>query len=126
VGMVQRIFGSPNKEKAVSFKDCSFTMDSTLSPSGKVFGNTWEFYDAKNALFDHCIFNAGRKNLPTFNVPEILFLNCTFFQNSNKDFNAAAIFKGTTKFIMKGEGKLNTERSKFEGTILYNDQKLLK
>lgn len=126
VGMVQRIFGSPNKEKAVSFKDCSFTMDSTLSPSGKVFGNTWEFYDAKNALFDHCIFNAGRKALPAFNTPEIIFLNCTFFQNSDNDFNAAAIFKGTTKFVMKGKGKLNTEQSKFEGTILYNDQKLLK
>lgn len=126
VGMVQRIFGSAEKEKAVSFKDCSFTMDSTLSPNGKVFGNTWEFYDAKNALFDHCIFNAQGKSLPTFNTPEIIFLNCTFFQNSNKDFDAAAIFKGTTKFIMKGEGKLNTERSKFHGTILYNDEKLFR
>ncbi len=126
VGMVQRIFGSADKEKAVSFKDCLFTMDSTLSPNRKVYGNTWEFYDAKNALFDHCIFKAEGKALPTFNTPEIIFLNCTFFQNSDKDFNAAAIFKGTTKFIMKGKGKLNTERSKFQGTILYNDRKLLK
>lgn len=126
VGMVQRIFGSAEKEKAVSFKDCLFTMDSTLSPNGKVYGHTWEFYDAKNALFDHCIFKAEGKVLPTFNTPEIIFLNCKFFQNSDKDFNAAAIFKGTTKFFMKGKGKLNTERSKFQGTILYNDQKLLK
>lgn len=123
VGMVQRIYGSPDKRKAVSFKDCLFTMDSTLSPNGKVYGNTWEFYDARNAFFDHCTFDAGNKNLPTFNTPEITFLNCTFSQNSNKDFNAAAFFKGTTKFIMKGTGKLNPEKSNFQGTIIYNNQK---
>jgi hypothetical protein len=123
VGMVQRIYGSPDKSKAVSFKDCLFTMDSTLSPNGKVYGNTWEFYDARNATFDHCTFDAGNKDLPTFNTPEITFLNCSFSQNSNKDFNAAAIFKGTTKFVMKGKGKLNSERSSFQGEILYNNQK---
>ena len=124
VGKVERIFGSEDKSKAISFKDCLFTMDSTLSPNGKVFGDHCEFYEAQNVIFDHCTFDAGNRNLPVFNTPEITFLNCTFSQNSNKDFNAAAFFKGTTKFIMKGKGKINTSEATFEGAVIYNNEKI--
>lgn len=123
VGMVQRIFGSTDKDKATTFKNCLFTLDENKSPNGKVFGDTWEFYNAKNVVFDNCVFDADSKHLPTFNTPEIEFLNCTFSQNSDKDFNAAAIFTGTTTFIMKGKGRLNTAESSSQGTILYNDKK---
>lgn len=124
VGRVERVFGSADKSKATSFKDCLFTMDSAMSPNGKVFGDTWEFYDAKNVIFNHCTFDAGHKNLPTFNTPEIIFLDCTFSQNSNKDFNAAAYFKGTTNFIMKGKGKIDATKSHVDGDIIYNGHKL--
>jgi hypothetical protein len=122
VGMVQRIFGSADKSKAAFFKDCLFTMSAKMSPDGKVFGDTWEFYEGQNIIFDHCTFDAATKHLPTVNTPEIVFLNCTFSQNSDKDFNAAAIFKGTTKFVMKGKGTLITSLSDFTGKIIYNDQ----
>jgi len=124
VGMVQRIFGSADKSKATSFKNCLFTLDNKMSPNGKVYANTWEFYDARNVVFENCTFNAGSKSLPTFNTPEIVFLNCNFYQNSDKIFNAAAIFKGTTKFVVKGEQIMNLEKSKFEGDIIYNNKKL--
>jgi hypothetical protein len=93
-----------------------------MSPDGKVCGDTWEFYEGQNIIFDHCTFDAATKHLPTVNTPEIVFLNCTFSQNSDKDFNAAAIFKGTTKFVMKGKGTLITSLSDFTGKIIYNDQ----
>ena len=125
VGKVERIFGSADKSKAASFKDCLFTMDKKRSPNGKVFGDTWEFYEAQNIIFDHCEFDAGTKRLPNFNTPEIVFLNCTFSQNSDKNFNAAAIFKGTTKFIMHGKGRIETSQSNFSGNIIYNNQKVL-
>jgi len=122
VGRVERIFGSADKNKAASFKDCLFTMDPKMSPNGKVFGDTWEFYEGQNVIFDHCKFDAATKRLPTFNTPEIEFLNCTFSQNSDNNFNATAIFKGSTKFVMKGKGKLDASKSHFEGNIIYNDQ----
>jgi len=122
VGKVERIFGAADRTKATSFKDCIFSMDPALSPNGQVFGDSWEFYEAQNVVFDHCQFDAANKNLPTFNNPEIVFLNCSFSQNSDKNFNAAAIFKGTTQFIMKGKGKMVTDRSNFNGNIIYNGQ----
>ncbi len=81
------------------------------------------YNDRRLHFLHHCTFDAGNKSLPTFNTPEIVFLNCIFSQNSDKNFNAAAIFKGTTKFVMKGKGKLNPEQSSFQGTILYNNKK---
>jgi hypothetical protein len=124
VGRVERIFGSVDKSKATSFKDCLFTMDPKMSPNGQVYGDTWEFYEGQNVVFDHCEFDAVNKYLPTFNVPEIEFLDCSFSQNSDKNFNAAAIFKGTTKFIMAGKGKIDATKSVVEGNLIYNNKKI--
>lgn len=122
VGKVERIFGSADKKKAISFKNCLFTMDKKKSPNGKVFANHCEFYEGQNVVFDNCEFNSGTTRLPVFNNKEIVFLNCRFYQNSNINFDASAIFKGTTKFIMKGKGKLDATEAKFEGKIIYNNQ----
>nr|MDQ6890442.1 right-handed parallel beta-helix repeat-containing protein [Bacteroidota bacterium] len=124
VGMVQRIFGSADKSKAISFKDCLFTMDKKRSPNGKVFGKSWEFYEGQNVIFDHCVFDAKSRRLPIFNTPEIVFLNCTFSQNSDENFDAAAIFKGTTKFVMKGKGKIDASKTIVRGALIYNNQKI--
>lgn len=123
VGKVERIFGSPEKSKAIGFKNCLFTMDKSKSPNGKIFGDYCEFYEGQNVIFDNCEFNADTKRLPIFNQKEIIFFNCKFFQNSDEDFNGSAAFKGTTQFIMKGKGKLNTAESNFQGEIIYNNQK---
>lgn len=123
VGKVERIFGSADKDKAISFKDCLFTMEKSKSPNGKVFGDYCEFYEGQNVIFDNCEFNADARRLPVFNQKEIVFLNCKFSQNSDYDFNGSAAFKGTTQFIMKGKGKLNAAESSFEGDIIYNKQK---
>ena len=124
VGKVERIFGSPDKSKAISFKNSLFTMDTKRSPNGKVFGDYCEFYEGQNVVFDNCEFNAGNKQLPIFNNKEIVFLNCRFYQNSNNNFKASAIFKGTTKFVMKGKGKLDAAEAYFEGEIIYNKKKI--
>jgi hypothetical protein len=122
VGMVQRIFGSQDKSKATTFTDCLFTLDSTKSPNGKVYGDTWEFYEGQNVLFKNCEFDADGKKLPTFNTPEITFLDCSFSQNSNANFNAAAFFEGTTTFIMKGNGKIDASNAHVTGTLIYNNK----
>ena len=41
-----------------------------------------------------------------------------------KIFNAPAIFKGTTKFVMKGKGKIDASKATVEGELIYNDQKV--
>ncbi len=124
VGKVERIFGSADKSKAISFKDCLFTMDKKRSPNGKVFGESWEFYEGQNVIFDNCVFDAAGKRLPIFNTAEIVFLNCKFSQNSDENFNAAATFKGTTQFLMKGKGKIDASKTIVEGVLIYNAQKI--
>lgn len=124
IGKVERIFGAADKSKAISFKNCLFAMDKTKSPSGKVFGEYSEFFEGENVVFDHCEFNAANKRLPLFNHKEIVFLNCSFSQNSKENFRASASFKGITKFTMKGKGKIDTSEANFEGVIIYNKKKI--
>ena len=120
VGRVERIFGSADQSKATVFRNCFFTLDPKFSPNGKVFGDTWEFYEGAHVVFDHCSFDAASHSLPTFNTPEITFIHCSFSQNSNANFNAAAIFTDTTRFNMKGPGKIITSLSRFMGPVIYN------
>lgn len=122
VGKVERIFGSADKSKVIAFNDCLFTMDEKRSPNRKVFGDYCEFYEGQNVIFSNCEFYAGERRLPVFNNKEIEFVNCRFYQNNDHDFNASAKFKGTTEFIFKGKGKLNTAEAKFDGAVRYNNR----
>ena len=124
VGKVERIFGSADKSKAISFKNCLFSMDKKKSPNGKVYGDRCEFYEGTNVIFENCIFEAADRRLPIFANREITFLNCSFSQNNPEDFNAPAVFKGTTRFVLKGKGKLNYGEARLEGDIFYNSKKL--
>ena len=124
VGRVERIFGSKDKQKAISFKDCLFTLEQSMSPGGKVFGDTWEFYEGQNVVFDRCTFNAAGNYLPACNQKEIVFKDCDFYQNSDKDFWASAIFRGTTRFIMKGKGNIDERDAKFEGPVFINGKRI--
>ena len=124
VGKVERIFGSADKSKAISFKDCLFSMDKKLSPNGKVFNETSEFYEGQNVIFDRCEFNSFDSRLPVFNMKEIVFLNCTFAQKNDTNFRASATFKGTTKFVLSGKGKIDSSEATVEGELIYNDKKI--
>ena len=124
-GKVERIFGSAEKSKAISFKNCLFTMDKKLSPGGKIFAKACEFYEGQNVIFDQCTFNSDTVRLPVFNNQEIVFFNCKFFQHSDIDFNASAFFKGNTQFMMKGKGKVITSEAFFEGKVLYNNKNVV-
>lgn len=120
VGRVAGIHGNADKAKANSFKNCLFTMDSKKSPNGKIFGDCPAFYDGQNVVFDNCTFNAANKQLPVFNTKELVFINCTFIQNSNANFRAIATFKGTTRFKMSGGGKVDWRQATLIGSIIYN------
>lgn len=124
VGKVERIFGSTNIAKTISFKNCIFTMDKKMSPAGQVFGDHCEFYEAENVIFERCKFDADSRALPVFSPGQIVFVNCSFRQNSNADFNAAATFKGLTRFNMEGSGKINFSDAKFEGPLIYNNKRI--
>lgn len=120
VGRVQRIFGSADSSKATTFRNCLFTLDPKYSPNAQVYGDTWEFYEGTHVLFDHCSFDADHHKLPTFNTPEVTFSDCSFSENSDADFQAAAIFKDTTRFVMKGSGRILTPLSRFRGPVYLN------
>lgn len=124
VGRVAGIYGDKDSAKANFFKDCLFTMNKGMSPDGKVFGNNSAFYSADNVIFDHCVFDASEGRLPLFNQKEIEFINCTFIQKSSENFRAIATFKGTTKFIMKGGGKIDDSQATFDGSIFLNGRKV--
>lgn len=124
VGRVERIFGSKDKGKAISFTDCLFTLEENKSPNGKVFGDTWEFFEGENVVFDHCTFNAAGNYLPACNQQEIVFKDCDFYQNNDKDFWASATFRGTTHFIMTGKGVIDKRNGKFEGPVYINNKKI--
>jgi hypothetical protein len=125
VGKVERIFGSPDKTNASSFKDCLFTMNEKMSPTGKLFGDRCEFYEAQNVVFDYCRFDADSRALPVFNNKEIVFVNCSFSQDSNADFNASVIFKGTSHFHISQKRIINTKESKFEGEVIFKIKRAL-
>jgi len=123
VGKVERIFGCADKSKAISFKDCLFTMDKKMSPTGKVFGDRCEFYEAQNVVFNHCSFDADSRALPAFNNREILFISCSFSQDNDADFNASATFTGITHFHVPDKSIIKTKESEFEGEIIYNSNR---
>jgi hypothetical protein len=120
VGKVERIFGSKEKQKAISFKNCEFSMDVNKSPNKQVYGDRCEFYEGDNVLMESCIFDAAKMRLPVFSKKEITFLNCKFSQEHTQDFNAAAQFRGITHFNFKGTGKILLEEAIFEGEVWYN------
>lgn len=124
IGAMVGLYGSKNTSEATYFKDCLFSMDSSLSPTGHVFGTNAAFYNAQNVIFDNCTFVAGNKRLPKFNHKEILFIDCTFIQNSDKQFRAIATFKGTTRFLIKGGGKINAAEATFKGPVIYNGDRV--
>ena len=124
IGSVSGIFGSPDKSKANSFKNCLFSMNKERSPNGKVFGEYCAFYDGQNVIFDNCKFDAADRQLPVFNKKELEFINCKFIQNSNHNFRAIATFKGTTRFVVKGQEEIDTSNATFEGIVLYDTLKM--
>ncbi|MDE3213015.1 MAG: right-handed parallel beta-helix repeat-containing protein [Bacteroidota bacterium] len=120
VGRVERIFGSADSAEATRFTHCFFTLDPKYSPNGQVFGDTWEFYEGAHVVFDHCQFDAADQKLPTFNTPEVTFVDCSFSQSSNADFQAAAIFRDTTWFHLTGKARVLTSLSRFTGPVILN------
>ncbi|MDO9373189.1 MAG: right-handed parallel beta-helix repeat-containing protein [Ferruginibacter sp.] len=124
VGKVERIFGSSDKTKAISFKNSLFTMQEGRSPNGKVFGDHCEFYEGVNVVFDNCEFDAAKRRLPVFNFREIVFKDCKFSQDNAADFKASATFMGTTTFDMKGPGKVDVTEATFQGQIIYNKRRV--
>ena len=99
-------------------------MNKERSPNGKVFGEYCAFYDGQNVIFDNCKFDAADRQLPVFNKKELEFINCKFIQNSNHNFRAIATFKGTTRFVVKGQEEIDTSNATFEGIVLYDTLKM--
>ena len=124
VGKVERIFGSSDKSKAIAFNNCLFSMDTKKSPSRLVFNQPSEFYEGQNVIFNNCTFNAGNSRLPVFSMQEIEFKNCTFIQKNDTNFKASAKFKGITKFLFQGKGKIDVSEAIFEGKLIYNKKKI--
>lgn len=124
VGKVERIFGSSDKEKAIVFRHCLFTMDKKHSPNQKVYGEFCEFYEGSNVVFEDCLFDAANKRLPVFSNQEITFINCTFKQNNTSNFKASAYFLGRTNIILKGSGILDKSEAHIIGKCVYNGKNL--
>ncbi len=124
IGKVERIYGSTDLSKVISFSHCKFTFDTSLSPNGQVFGDHCEFYEGRNVVFKHCLFDAGKRALPVFNQQELTFEDCSFLQNSSHNFFASATFTGVNKIEIRGGGKLDAREMILRGKLIYNKQQI--
>jgi hypothetical protein len=87
VGCIVRCFSDPDASRATQFRDCTFTDDPRLSPTGEVYregrpdGSVADLSDSVNILFDRCRFLAvGGAVLPW--STGAIFANCTMRQTS--------------------------------------------
>ena len=101
VGEVARPYGDPDAERAAQFSNCVFVDDSTLSPTGQVFGpgrpigdfGTWQ-----NVLFDGCRFDLKNDMVLPWSA-KVIYNNCTMSQVSTTLAYPRGTFTGTNTIV---------------------------
>ena len=92
VGSAVNLYGS-------KFTDCTFTMDSTLSPNGKVYGTyTADLGGSGNPVFTRCTFDGGgRANL---NYGGATYYDCIFKRRYGYSFSVGFYNGINTEYLV--------------------------
>ncbi|HUC83266.1 MAG TPA: right-handed parallel beta-helix repeat-containing protein [Flavisolibacter sp.] len=126
-----RIGTGPNDADNARFNSCLITLDSTLSPTKKVYGNyVMDFGGGAGGHFINCTFESkGRGTV--YGGSGCVFTNCTFKQEDTAPgYNGypfmSGTFYGTNRLYRPGPGGMlpNLDKSKFYGPFYVNDVKV--
>lgn len=117
----------PADSNNTRFNHCLITMDSTLSPTGKVYGNyVMDFGGGAGGFFTACIIDSKNRGT-VYGGEGCAFIDCTFKQSPTAPgYNGypfmVSNFYGTNKWFLPGEGTMphNLDRSKFFGPFYVN------
>lgn len=121
----------PNDPDNTRFNNCLITMDSTLSPTKKVYGNyVMDFGGGAGGFFTNCIIDSKNRGT-VYGGNGCVFTDCTFKQSPTAEgYNGypfmSGNFYGTNKWYRPGAGAMpaNLDRSKFYGPFYVNDVKI--
>lgn len=117
----------PNDKENTQFTNCVITMDSTLSPTGKVYGNyVMDFGGGAGGFFNNCIIDSKKRGT-VYGGGGCVFTNCTFKQEPTAaGYNGypfmSGNFYGTNKWYRPGPASMlpNLDKSKFYGSFYVN------
>lgn len=123
-----RTGSGPEDKDNARFTDCLITMDSTLSPTGKVYGNyVMDFGGGAGGFFTRCTIDSKNRG-SVYGGGGCVFTDCTFKQEPTAArYNGypfmSGTFYGTNRWFRPGAGGMlpNLDKSKFYGPFYVND-----
>lgn len=126
-----RVGTGPNDPDNARFNNCLITMDSTLSPTKKVYGRyVMDFGGGAGGFFTKCIIDSKNRGT-VYGGSGCVFTDCTFKQDPTApEYNGypfmSGNFYGTNKWYRPGGAGLlpNLDKSKFYGPFYINDVKV--
>jgi hypothetical protein len=121
----------PNDPDNTRFNNCLITLDTTLSPTKKVYGNyVMDFGGGAGGYFTNCTIDSKNRG-SIYGGGGCVFTDCTFRQDvTGADYNGypfmSGNFYGTNKWYRPGPGGMlpNLDKSKFYGPFYVNDVKI--
>jgi hypothetical protein len=126
-----RIGTGPYDPDNSRFNNCLITLDSTLSPTKKVYGNyVMDFGGGAGGYFTNCVIDSKNRGT-VYGGWGCVFTDCIFKQElSAPGYNGypfmSGNFHGTNKWYRPGPGAMppTLDRSKFHGPFYVNDVKV--
>lgn len=126
-----RIGSGPYDPDNAKFINCLITMDATLSPSGKVYGNyVMDFGGGAGGHFVNCTIDSKDRGT-VYGGGGCVFTDCTFKQSPTAEgYNGypfmSGNFHGTNKWFRPGAGSMlpTLDKSKFHGPFYVNGVKV--
>jgi|GEM_PF-4416106 len=126
-----RVGTGPYDKDNARFNNCLITMDSTLSPTKKVYGNyVMDFGGGAGGFFTNCVIDSKNRGT-VYGGSGCVFTDCTFKQDvTAPGYNGypfmSGNFHGTNRWQIPGPGRMlpNLDRSKFHGPFYVNDVKV--
>lgn len=123
VGTVIRVSGDADPDRATQFRNCTFTDDPSLSPTGKVFVDPAPIvyvWPRQHALFSGCEFRLIADGLLPHSNPKVIYADCELLQRSPRVSTPVGTYLGTN--TVRGNAKL--DGSIIHGTVVLNGRTL--
>lgn len=123
VGNVIRVFRDPDPARATQFRNCTFSDDPSLSPTGKVFLSPAAIvyiWPRQSVLFSGCHFRLTGEGLLPHSNPHVIYANCDLLQRSAQRSSPVGTYLGVNRI----SGNANLQGSIIRGTVIINGHAL--
>lgn len=120
-GAVVRAYGDSDPANAAQFRDCRFSDDPSLSPTGEIFGGrgkrkTLAILAGENVLLDRCSFEAQHGLELPMSSANVIYSNCTMIQSGGGQSHPKGTYIGTNQIT----GNADLSGSRIRGEVLLN------